>query len=207
MVRVWSDETVNEIIEMRRKGASAKQIALHFNTTRSAISGLIGRAKKKFGLEVVEDKRPQAKLKGIPKTKRKSPVKGVPEISKAVAIVRLPAPVPNGEFVYVQRARIQQEPNPQKESRIMAIERAKERIRIRLIRDKKPVKLVDLEPHHCRYPLGEPKDSDFKFCGENKKEGSSYCTEHAIITSRFYEEHWRSTAEPLLNEAELKRYA
>jgi hypothetical protein len=37
------------------------------------------------------------------------------------------------------------------------------------------ISLVDLEPHHCRYPLG---DGPFLFCGLNKTDGSSYCETH-----------------------------
>jgi GcrA cell cycle regulator len=38
------------------------------------------------------------------------------------------------------------------------------------------VKLVDLERHHCRWPLGEPRD--MLFCGQPKWELTSYCPFH-----------------------------
>lgn len=37
------------------------------------------------------------------------------------------------------------------------------------------VALIDLEPHHCRWPSGEPVAG---FCGERKVEGHSYCPGH-----------------------------
>lgn len=37
------------------------------------------------------------------------------------------------------------------------------------------VALVDLEPHHCRFPVGEPTKG---FCGLRKIEGTSYCQGH-----------------------------
>lgn len=40
------------------------------------------------------------------------------------------------------------------------------------------VPLADLEKHHCRYPFGHPKDSDFGFCGAPKMAGSAYCEGH-----------------------------
>lgn len=37
------------------------------------------------------------------------------------------------------------------------------------------VSLMDLEPHHCRWPVGEPTQG---FCGCTKQPGSSYCKAH-----------------------------
>lgn len=42
------------------------------------------------------------------------------------------------------------------------------------------VRLMDLRPHHCRFPLGEPDADGYRFCGERKARGS-YCAEHARI--------------------------
>lgn len=41
------------------------------------------------------------------------------------------------------------------------------------------VATADLEPHHCRWPVGDPKRSDFGYCGCQKIEGLSYCSTHA----------------------------
>ena len=41
------------------------------------------------------------------------------------------------------------------------------------------VTLLDLEPHHCRWPIGDPQDADFAYCGAHKAQGHhSYCAEH-----------------------------
>jgi GcrA cell cycle regulator len=44
-----------------------------------------------------------------------------------------------------------------------------------------PVTLLDLEPHHCRWPVS---DAPFMFCGGAKQDGSSYCEYHADIAKR-----------------------
>lgn len=49
------------------------------------------------------------------------------------------------------------------------------------------VKLDELEPHHCRWPIGDPVDDKdtFGFCGHRKAWGSSYCESHkARATSK-----------------------
>lgn len=44
--------------------------------------------------------------------------------------------------------------------------------------DAKPVVLLDLEHHHCRWPLDEPQGPETLFCGAAKDTGSSYCAYH-----------------------------
>ena len=41
------------------------------------------------------------------------------------------------------------------------------------------VKLVELDSHTCRWPLGDPRDEDFCFCGKKVRMGQTYCEEHA----------------------------
>jgi GcrA cell cycle regulator len=38
--------------------------------------------------------------------------------------------------------------------------------------------LLELEPHHCRFPVGDPQDPDFFFCGATKLDDHSYCAAH-----------------------------
>lgn len=46
------------------------------------------------------------------------------------------------------------------------------------------VSLVDAKEHHCRFPLGNPFDTSFRFCGTEKLVGSSYCARHFILCTR-----------------------
>ncbi len=45
----------------------------------------------------------------------------------------------------------------------------------------KRVKLADLKDRQCRWPLGDPRDEDFSFCGCNSMPGIPYCTDHAQV--------------------------
>jgi GcrA cell cycle regulator len=56
------------------------------------------------------------------------------------------------------------------------------RIRVRLIDTDTEVTLMELEPHHCRFPLGDPKRPDFRFCGCRRVETKPYCPAHIAIT-------------------------
>lgn len=41
--------------------------------------------------------------------------------------------------------------------------------------------LDELEPHHCRFPIGDPMRPEFRFCGQEKFAGLSYCARHAKV--------------------------
>lgn len=41
--------------------------------------------------------------------------------------------------------------------------------------------ILDLTERMCRWPIGDPKTSDFKFCGRKVACGSTYCAEHAAM--------------------------
>jgi GcrA cell cycle regulator len=40
------------------------------------------------------------------------------------------------------------------------------------------VTLLELKPHHCRWPIGDPCKADFRFCGADNT-GHSYCPWHS----------------------------
>ena len=44
-----------------------------------------------------------------------------------------------------------------------------------------PVRPIDLESWHCKFPLGDPSTPDFRHCGAPKPMGQSYCPTHAKI--------------------------
>ena len=45
----------------------------------------------------------------------------------------------------------------------------------------KKIKLADLKDRQCRWPIGDPRDADFAFCGCPAQPGLPYCAEHAKI--------------------------
>lgn len=47
------------------------------------------------------------------------------------------------------------------------------------------VTLVDLLPHHCRWPFGDPKTPEFRYCGLTKVDCMKpYCAKHTDIAWR-----------------------
>lgn len=63
----------------------------------------------------------------------------------------------------------------------------KQRVRLRLIDDQNQVTFAQLELHHCRWPLGDPRQLDFRFCGCTRVPGKPYCETHNIKAGKMYE--------------------
>jgi len=57
----------------------------------------------------------------------------------------------------------------------------------------KPRTLVDLQPHHCRWPF-QGERADTMFCGANREGHGPYCQNHRLIA-------WRPTTRQLTEKA------
>ena len=44
-----------------------------------------------------------------------------------------------------------------------------------------PTAVMTAKPGTCRWPIGEPRDADFRFCGAKALDGSSWCADCAAI--------------------------
>lgn len=71
-------------------------------------------------------------------------------------------------------------------NRLRVVPKAK-RVRLRLIADQNQVTFAQLKQHHCRWPIGDPRQSDFRFCGCSRVAGKPYCVEHVLKAGKLYE--------------------
>ena len=44
----------------------------------------------------------------------------------------------------------------------------------------KGIALTELKANSCRWPLGDPNDPDFSFCGKEAVPGKPYCATHCL---------------------------
>jgi len=67
--------------------------------------------------------------------------------------------------------------------------------------------LLELQAHHCRWPIGEPGTREFHFCGADAHPGFSYCLAHAKRAYQPAQARPRIGVKPLpLNMAQHKRF-
>lgn len=60
-------------------------------------------------------------------------------------------------------------------------------VEIKVIVDKprdRLMTLLELKPGNCKWPVGDPRDPGFGFCGDHAPEGRSYCRLHQIRSTR-----------------------
>lgn len=61
--------------------------------------------------------------------------------------------------------------------------------------DGKTVSVLTLTEQMCKFPIGDPNDADFAFCGRSASCGA-YCTDHARVTYQPSQAKKRRTGEP-----------
>ena len=160
---IWTDEAVEELKKMWDKGMTTGQIAKVLNVTKNSIIGKVHRLCltarpspiKKSSNSEKKDTKP-AKTEKIEKTEK---------AEKNEKTTKIKTATPKAEKV--------KETTINKKEEITKVETpAVEELNI---------PLVKLDNHTCRWPLGDPRDEDFCFCGKKIRTGQTYCEEHSAI--------------------------
>jgi len=155
----WTDERVDLLRKLWTDGLSASQIAAELSNgiTRNAVIGKVHR----LGLSG--------------RVKANAPVVARPRVQQAAAAPRAAKPAPprpmtavRGNTVMVIEAQTFEAaapaPRPMEEVVIPISER---------------VTIMELREAMCRWPLGDPSQPDFRYCGARSDVGASYCAHHS----------------------------
>lgn len=156
----WTDERINTLKKMWKEGKSAAEIAktLGKGVTRNAV---IGKAHR-MGLSG----RPSPIKKPVP-VKKEVKVK-----EKAPVAVAAPKASPKKSGA-APAAKTVQPPSHEAEE-LKKLERELPQIG-------GGVALIDLTERMCKWPIGDPREADFSFCGRGIRVGTPYCAEHAAM--------------------------
>lgn len=149
---IWTDEAVEELKKMWDKGMTTGQIAKVLNVTKNSIIGKVHR---------------------LCLTARPSPIKksnNSTSEKKTTKAVKSPINATNNKPVA--------ENTSKKIKKDAPIEPSKP---VQPIVEETNIPLVKLDNHTCRWPLGDPRDDEFCFCGKRIKTGQTYCEEHAAV--------------------------
>jgi len=156
----WTDERIATLKKMWKEGKSAAEIAktLGKGVTRNAV---IGKAHR-MGLSG----RPSPIKKSAAPKKEAAP-------KKAVAKAAPPA-----------RGKKAATPAAAPTAKTAAPAKEVEDVKI-FEKDVVPpgggVALLDLTERMCKWPIGDPRDDDFTFCGLPIRPGTPYCPDHAAM--------------------------
>jgi GcrA cell cycle regulator len=163
----WTDERIALLKKMWKEGKSAADIAktLGKGVTRNAV---IGKAHR-MGLSG----RPSPIKKPTPAPKKEAAKK-----ESAKPVKKLAAPVVVSGVKNNPLSREVAEPRKMEKEAIPP---------------GGGVALIDLTERMCKWPIGDPREDDFTFCGRNIRPGTPYCPEHAAMA---YQSSSRSRTPP-----------
>ncbi|MGD1924460.1 MAG: GcrA family cell cycle regulator [Paracoccaceae bacterium] len=175
----WTDERVEKLKELWTEGMSASQIAKVLGgVTRNAVIGKVhrlGLSNRASGDEAKTAEAPKVKAAtAAPKPAAEPAKPTAPEPVKADAPV--PAPVVRRTAPVIRDAtqpRAPGAPTPEEEAAratLAEIEKFAKRI-----------PLLDLTERTCKWPIGDPTEESFAFCGLDCVPGKPYCEYHVAV--------------------------
>lgn len=151
----WTDERVEHLLLLNGKGLTASQIAKEIGgVSRNAVIGKLTRLGVGManGRVIRSDEEARAHRLSLQRKRRA----GQPRIQSI-------------------RAKIKASPET-------ILEFSQDDV-TQLTSDQKAVAVtfLDLQPHQCKWPYGDPRSPDFVYCGHDREEGGPYCPTHAAI--------------------------
>jgi len=162
----WTDERVEKLRELWADGLSASQIAnVLGGITRNAVMGKVHRLgiSKRKAAKAEEAKPP--KVKPTP-----AAGKAAPEPAAGAAAIERRIP-PNIRDASQPRA--PGAPTPEEEAARATL--------VEIQKFAKRIPLMDLTERTCKWPIGDPLEDDFAFCGLACVPGKPYCEHHVAI--------------------------
>ena len=156
----WTEERVAELKKLWAEGHSASQIAKRLGSvTRNAVIGKVHR------LGLSGRATPSRPVKRPPRLARPKPQQQqMPRQASA-------APVARGSTALAVR------PEPAHHH----ITEAEANIEPQRLPNGDMVTVLTVKDSMCKWPIGDPADANFGFCGHSSAEGSPYCAEHARV--------------------------
>lgn len=150
---IWTDEAVEELKKMWDKGMTTGQIAKVLGVTKNSIIGKVHR---------------------LCLTARPSPIK------KSTNSEKKDTKPAKTEKNTTKKAKTTA-PKAEKVKEVV-IEKKEEVTKVETPTiEELNIPLIKLDNHTCRWPLGDPRDEDFCFCGKKIKTGQTYCEEHSAV--------------------------
>lgn len=152
---IWNEEAVEELKRMWERGMTTGQIAKALNVTKNSIIGKVHR---------------------LCLTARPSPIK------KAEPADENNCKEKNKAVKQVQKQAKEKAPSVRKEKEpAKQAQKSAPQVTAPVTTEATHIPLVKLDNHTCRWPLGDPRDEDFCFCGKKIKTGQTYCEEHSAV--------------------------
>ena len=155
----WTDERVEKLIELWTEGLSASKIAAILGgVSRNAVIGKAHRLRKQGRLAARASSGASSSKESAPA--RRAPRRPRPE-----------KPVVAGATALKTRKQAEAPPQAQQKPAMEVVDGTRGRI----------TDIMELNRKTCRWPIGDPGEEGFAYCGDHAQEGSPYCLHHSRI--------------------------
>lgn len=152
----WTEDRVATLSKLWADGLSASQIAKQLGgVTRNAVIGKVHR----LGLS------------GRAKPSRPKP-------AKTTAAAR-PKAAPKPAKVTAKAAAVESKPKAKPAQLPATIEQPP--LEAKPLKDGTYATILTITDHMCKFPIGDPKADEFRFCGRKTDPDEPYCTPHSMV--------------------------
>jgi GcrA cell cycle regulator len=176
----WTDERVEKLKELWGDGMSASQIAkILGGVTRNAVIGkvhrlgLSNRGAAPGGQSAPDDAKPAPKP-----AKPSHPAKAAAEPKETVAVPEEVKPAP---LVVRTQPVIRDATQPRAPGLPTPEEQAARATLVEIEKMAKRLDLMSLTERTCKWPIGDPTEESFHFCGLPSVAGKPYCEHHVAV--------------------------
>ncbi len=192
----WTDEMVEQLKELWSQGVTTGEIGKRLGISKNSIVGKVHR----LGLEGRPSPIKKTGEENTPRTTKKSPKKSDKKTEVSSTKTEAPKEAKNTKAPKPEKTKTVEKAKPEDKKAAPVAPVKSEPVKtsaqieeddIKLIKSldvkvdrdyqKENISLTELDNHTCRWPLGDPKDPDFHFCGRKVKTGQTYCEEHSAV--------------------------
>lgn len=164
----WTDQMVEDLRKMWKEGLTTGEIGKRLNVSKNSIVGKVHR----LGLSG----RPSP-IKKKEVSTAESPAKNTPAAQPSAASKETKTPKAEKEISHKNTEKPSPANTKSEEKHVFTQALAPNHC----IKHRDNLSLTDLDNHTCRWPLGDPKDDNFHFCGKKIRIGQTYCEEHSAM--------------------------
>lgn len=169
----WTDERVELLKKLWMDGLSASQIAgeLGEGVTRNAVIGKVHRLKLSTRAKpATSAPRPRAASRTTPRRPASSTASSGSSASASATIKRRVMQTPQVVGATALKA---------SEDTEIEVEMQQAQVHELFIPMGERLSLLSLNENTCKWPIGDPLNSDFHFCGRQSEESKPYCEFHS----------------------------
>lgn len=170
----WDDESIKQLKNLWEKGLSTTEIAKKMNVSKNSVVGKVHRLCLKARPSPIKKRgnelNAETEQKDLFAEQNESEQSQITDVSENEC-------ANNKETSLTENFENSEQPRDKiQKTRISSAQKTKTDKKV-----KQHIKLVELDSHTCRWPIGDPRDDDFCFCGKKVHAGQTYCDEHSQI--------------------------